>query len=299
MPGIGLAPGRPVAMEDICDLQPRAADVELRGRLVRIMTNSRFHRLMPEAYSESMEILQEIERVRPDWLREEPDIRFFNRLKNDWTRRMGGFWVRCTRSPASEARFLDHSEGEMIEGAKAEAQRAREDMINSEWKRSPPMDKTLASFHRPVPGWNGEMVEAWRWDSLTSLTYGLTRRGNAYRDWIARFIELDDGLLEGQFGSAAWVEFWLHLTDKRAMPRRWMRWAHSFAQRFGKVTPGSPGDTQLSTYFLDTDVVITADKALLDILEECRPYAPCRLPDGKLIPAGGPGVAKLLQLLEA
>ena len=25
MPGIGLAPGRPVAMEDVCDLQPRAA----------------------------------------------------------------------------------------------------------------------------------------------------------------------------------------------------------------------------------------------------------------------------------
>ena len=233
MPGIGLAPGRPVAMEDICDLQPRAADVELRGRLVRIMTNSRFHRLMPEAYSESMEILQEIERVRPDWLREEPDIRFFNRLKNDWTRRMGGFWVRCTRSPASEARFLDHSEGEMIEGAKAEVQRAREDMINSEWKRSPPMDKTLASFHRPVPGWNGEMVEAWRWDSLTSLTYGLTRRGNAYRDWIAPFVEPDDGLLEGRFGSAAWVEFWLHLADKRAMPRQWMRLAR-------QATPSYP-----------------------------------------------------------
>ena len=32
------------------------------------------------------------------------------------------------------------------------------------------------------------------------------------------------------------------------------------AQRFRKVTPGSPGDTQLSTYFVETDVVITADK---------------------------------------
>jgi hypothetical protein len=54
-----------------------------------------------------------------------------------------------------------------------------------------------------------------------------------------------------------------------------------------------------STYFLDTDVVITADKALLDILKECRPYAPCRLPDGKLIPAGAAGVADLLRMLEA
>ena len=123
---------------------------------------------------------------------------------------------------------------------------------------------------------------------------GLAERGNAYRDWIAPFVELDDGLL----GSAAWNEFWLHLADKNAMPRQWLRWAHSFAQRFRRVTSGSPGDTQLFTYFLDTDVIVTADKALLDILEECRAYAPCGLPEGKLIAAGAPGVAILFALLE-
>jgi hypothetical protein len=68
-----------------------------------------------------------------------------------------------------------------------------------------------------------------------------------------------------------------------------MRWAHSFAQRFRKVTPGAPGDTQLSTYFVETDVLITADKARLEILEECQPYAPCPLPKGKLVPAGDRG----------
>ena len=39
---------------------------------------------------------------------------------------------------------------------------------------------------------------------------------------------------------------------------------------FRKVTPGSAGDTQLFSYFVDTDLVITADKALLEILDECR-----------------------------
>src|ERR671919_1747118 len=179
-------------------------------------------------------------------------------------------------------------EGE-IEGAKKQTQRARQEMIAAGWKRNPPMDKTLMSFDHPVPAWSGEEVEAWRMDSLTGLTYGLSRRGNPYRDWIAPFVEIDDGLLR----SEAWVEFWLHLADKSALPRQWMRWAHSFAQRFRKTTPGAPGDTQLSVYFLDTDVVITADKALLDILEECRPYAPCQLPDGKLVPAGARGVTTL------
>jgi hypothetical protein len=125
------------------------------------------------------------------------------------------------------------------------------------------------------------------------MTYGLSQQGNPYRDWMAPFVEFDDGLLD----SAAWVEFWLHLADKRALPRQWVRWAHSFAQRFRRVNPGSPGDTQLSVYFIETDVVRTADRALLEILEECRPYAPCQLPEGKLVPAGAPGVADLLRLL--
>ena len=80
--------------------------------------------------------------------------------------------------------------------------------------------------------------------------------------------------------------------------KQWLRWAHLFAQRFRTVTPGSPADAQLFTYFVETDVVITADKALLEMLEECRSYAPCKLPDGKLIPAGTPGVENLLRFLE-
>jgi hypothetical protein len=168
-------------------------------------------------------------------------------------------------------------------------------MIHTGWKRNPPMDKTLAGFNFPVPGWRGDMVEAWRIDSVVSMTYALARGAHAYRDWMAPFVEFDDGLLR----SAAWGEFWLYLADKSALPRQWMRWAHSFAQRFRKVTPGSPGDTQLSTYFFETDVVITADKGLIEILEECRPYAPCQLPDGKLVPAGAGGVANLLRFLES
>jgi hypothetical protein len=79
-------------------------------------------------------------------------------------------------------------------------------------------------------------------------------KAHAYRDWIAPFVKLDDGLLR----SAAWGEFWLYAADKNALTRQWLRWAHSFAQRFRKVTPGSPGVTQLATYFVETDVVITA-----------------------------------------
>ena len=172
---------------------------------------------------------------------------------------------------------------------------ARDEMKDGDWKRNPPMNKTLFGFQHPVPGWNGEQLEAWRGDSLIGLTYALSRPGNAYRDWIAPFVELDDGLLE----TAGWTEFWLHLTETKNLPRQWMRWAHAFSQRFRKVTPGTPVDTQLFTYFLETDFVLTADKALIDTLEECRPYAPCRLPAGKLVPGGNSGVDALFEFLKS
>jgi hypothetical protein len=61
-----------------------------------------------------------------------------------------------------------------------------------------------------------------------------------------------------------------------------------FRSAVSNRNPGLAGDTQLSTYFLETDILVTADKALIDILEECRPYAPCQLPEGKLVSGGAP-----------
>jgi len=271
----------------------RLRDKALRAKRIQLMTNHRFIRLMPEAYSESVEILGEIRRLRPDWLREKPDKPFVDRLEKDWTRTRGGFWVRCARNPDEVAHFVDFVEGDLSQALRQQSLQARKVLIGTDWKRNIAMDKTIASFDGPVPGWRGDSVDMWRVYSLTKLTYGLGRVGSPYRDWIAPFVEVDYGLLK----SPAWGEFWLYLVDKIALPRQWLRWAHSYAQMFRKVTPGSAGDTQLFTYFVETDLIITADKALLEILDECRRYAPCALPVGKLVLAGKQGVTELLQVL--
>jgi hypothetical protein len=84
----------------------RLKNASLRAALVHLMVNPRFQRLMPEAYSESMEILREIERVRPHWLRDTPNLQFFNRLKKDWTRRTGGFGSDVQTPQIRRAGFL-------------------------------------------------------------------------------------------------------------------------------------------------------------------------------------------------
>jgi hypothetical protein len=95
----------------------RLKDASVRAALIRLMTNRRFHRMMPEAYSESMEILQEIKRVQPDLLRDKPDLHRFNREKKDWMRKAGGFWDRCVCSPERQAGFVGQAEREMIPDA--------------------------------------------------------------------------------------------------------------------------------------------------------------------------------------
>lgn len=271
----------------------RIPDVGLMTAIVRLQTKHHFRRLMPEAYSESQEILHAIARHRPEWLRVAPDTTFHNRLKLDWSRRMGGFWVRCEKSPVQEAAYLRQAEGRLIDASRTEAKLRREEMRQGGWKANPPMDKTMGRPLQPTPGWNGEEVQAWRLETWQGLTFNLGQFGNPYRDWICPFLETDTGLLQ----SAAWTEFWLHVVEAAEVPRQWLRWAHTFAQRFRKVSPGSGGDTQLFSYLPETDLVITADKALLDILEEVRPYSPRPLPKGQLIPAGNPGVCELLRIL--
>lgn len=184
----------------------------------------------------------------------------------------------------------------MIDGAQTQAKNARIEMIEQGLKRIPPLNESLVEFVSPVavPGWRGDVFEAWRADSLAGLTHALGQRNSAYRDWISPFVELD-----GLVGSARWNEFWIYHAGAQTLPRQWIRWAHSFVQRFRKVTPGTPGDTQLSTYFLEADVVITADKILLEILEEMRPHSPCDLPVGRLVPGGADGVSELFDYLSA
>src|SRR5437016_3443000 len=53
-------------------------------------------------------------------------------------------------------------------------------------------------------------------------------------------------------------------------------------QAFRKVTNGTPCDTQLATYLLEADIVLSSDGGFVDRIEECRKYAVrstyCRAP---------------------
>lgn len=271
----------------------RFNDVALMRTIVGVQTKPQFHRLMPEAFSEAQEILTAIRSLRPGWLRDVPHLETVAALRDEWSRK--GFWRRCQRSPSGEAAWLRDREGNLAEAAHADVKARREEMLKGGWKHRPSMDKVLAMPISPIPGWKGDWVEAWRVERLEEITRSLTERGNPRRDWLGPYLPLEGELLF----SKGWNEFWLYEAQSTDLPRQWLRWAHKFQQRFRKVSPGSSGDTQLFSYLLETDLVVSADKGLIDILDECRPYAPRSMPAAKLIHSGLPGVKELLELLVA
>ena len=58
------------------------------------------------------------------------------------------------------------------------------------------------------------------------------------------------------------------------MRRIWLRWAANLIQSESKITTGNPADEQHSTYLLDCDVFLTADKRYVDALQLREPSEP-------------------------
>lgn len=274
----------------------RTRDENLRQRLTKAMTDPRWKRLMPEAYSETRELLREIHRVRPYWLRDKPDRGLFMRLKHDWSNTKNGFWARAFREPTLEAQRLHLlGDGTSLDKARDQSENRRRELRNSDWKEPPPLHTTRARFPAPVAGWRNDDLEPWRLDGWTTTTQHLSTDTGAYFDWLHG----DVALAKLRSNRTTWLEFWLYEIEAQHMPIFWVRWAFEFLQGFRRVTDGTPCDSQLAAYFPESDVFCSADGALIWMLDRCAPEAPCAMPRSLHVAGGQPGVEQLLEFIKA
>ncbi len=267
-------------------------DKTLRNALLSAMALPVWKRLMPEAYQEAEEIKAEVRRLRAEWLQPEPDVAWFNRVRHDWGRSRGGVWDRIR----DEAELLQQHDAEMKQRARDQAYALREDALSwsPRW-RTAPLTKTLASLPSPQPGWNGEPFEPWRFDGLAVFDNAMATKGHPLFDWLGG--EVDLNLMQFQVSSL--VKFWLHDIETHRMPRHWLRWGFEFLQRLHRVTEGTPVDTQLGTYLIDVELMLSADKNLVYIAERCRADAPFPVAESRVVPGGASAVQAVLGALEA
>lgn len=264
-------------------------DPNLRVQLLKNISMHEWKRLMPEAFTESQQIIAEIERHRPAWMLPKPDNHRYRPLFRDWKSK-NGFWRRLSEQPEKFSDVLHSSSQQNLYDAQNQSYAQRDNLITNGITKTSHLDKWTAALRSPRDGWNGDRVEPWRVDAMAALTLALKDKSNPYTEWISCYVDLN----KIDFRSGDWVKFWLHDCQREQLPRQWLRWAVSFLQAFRKTTDGNPADIQLAQYVPECDVFVTADKNLGWVLNECKQYAICAIPEVWIIPGGREGVTKIL-----
>ncbi|WP_201640924.1 hypothetical protein [Paraburkholderia metrosideri] len=267
----------------IVDEVRQIPDAVARRRVLRVVTRSDWKRLMPEIYSECMELKAEICRLRPEWVILNPKMGEVNRLRYDWVRRLGGFWDRAHRGLEPE------TTDESVRGER-EAQLAKNESYAIR-KRVATVKKPMGNTHLQLvagmpsehtPGWDGEHVDYWRTPSLNFFRLELEVYASPVREWLDNEIDVW-AMLSSR---ASMNQLWLHELDAASVPRQWLRGAFEFLQAWHKVTDGTPGDSRLATHLVEADRIISADKNFVRFSERCRAEAPFKTGQAIAVPAG-------------
>lgn len=275
----------------------RTGDADTRRSLVKAVTRSAWGRPMPEVFAECEAVVAEMRRARPHWFRAEPDLRAFAEAARDWQSR--GIWRRARTDPAAAAKVLREVEGVVVDQARDEMRRSRQNMLEQGDVRHD-LREVRCSTTR-MAGYDGRRVECWRFQSravYTAILFG--RRTDSlvptsHQDWISPFVDLD--LVHRD--QAAWNRFWLFDAQTTALPREWMRWAMTQAQSLRRPSPGAPVDNQISGYLLDCDEVVTGDRVFAEILDGIRAASDFVFARTVVVPAGREGALATLAHIAA
>ncbi len=252
---------------------------EPRRRIIAALTAGPRQRLPSEAQTECAELVDEVRRCRPHWLRRFPDTARVASLQGFWTKRI---WREAV---ADSQRLHDYQRGQRPIGEHLLAVQRRQ---RAEVTRTSANLRPLTALQVTAPegtpdsilrGWDGQPVEAWRvasrdiyWRQLAVVggRAAITREDTTFADWVGAYVRLE--ALRADPGD--FTRLWLNDVSLHSMPRNWLRWAVNLAQTQYRLTRGNAADEQHSSYLLYCDVFLSADATLIRVLQDVREDAP-------------------------
>jgi hypothetical protein len=261
----------------------RTSDPAVRAQIVNAITGRDASRSHPSTEARQMadEVVSEIRRLRPKWLRTFPETSKLPVLENFWTKKI---WQEAAADPSLVADRMK-AVPEMDQAGEhvyATQQFNKEAFIESDasanWEVEPSVDLSvdpnneLETYRR---GWDGERVAFWRVDSAmtwrdVALRGGRSPLHKTLHDWLAPWVRSD--LLRRERES--WNRFWYYEIDGAMMPRNWITSLMPWAQILTKLGEGNPRDIQHAAYLYDADIFFTADRRYAASLEHLRPWSP-------------------------
>jgi hypothetical protein len=291
----------PATLLEIIRSQGRAA----RRTRVRLVCRTAWLHLKAEAESEAAELVEEIGRLRPEWLLDQPDVGRIAELERFW---LQDIWELARREHTSLLQ-LAQTKGAAERASILKLQREqqakwREDRFIRSLEDLRKNIRALQLGVGPDPvevrnaersGWKaGTLVEPWRyavlvpyWDALAVAPVRSTRTGEhtTYADWVGSYVDLNAiRRHRKEFGHLV-----LYQIAEAKMPRAWLRWAVNFAQHFVRIGVGNPVDAQLAPYLVEADFFMTNDRRLARIIETVRPSAPSACAVGVYVDIKGAG----------
>ncbi len=267
----------------------RISRTDARQRKIRALARGPWKRLPSEAETEAADIVAEMRRLRPHWMRRMPDTGKVASLNNFWTNKI---WREAAQDSQRihdyEMARTDERDYLVSQQKQNRANIVLRDKLSLRPLTALTISKGDAAKDLDVPGWNGAPVEAWRWESatlfwhqlVTVVDWSLLNSGDTtFADWIGAYANLT----AVRSDQAEFNRFWLTDAERDALPREWLRWAVRTVQLTRKVTNGNPADEQHSAYLVDCDLFLTADRSFCEVLEIVREDAPFPIAEPRLV----------------
>jgi hypothetical protein len=271
----------------------RLGDSALRKKIVEVQTRACWKRLMPDAYLECEDITREMLRCRPQWALPEKDTARFRKLRYDWIRGKGGFWSKArTETDAIAAQYASR-DFRVLETAREQARVTRDAVL----RRGQVIlgSKLLAEIPGSWTTLKGEEVKTDFWRVYASAVWETVLTENsAFRQWLSCEIEVN--LLLTYYASE-YSDFWAYEVQANSVPRAWIRAAMYALQSERKTTDGTPTDAAIAVHLRDVDLIISADKNFVSMVNRCQDEAPFDMGRAFLIQAGKDGVDQLFDFV--
>jgi hypothetical protein len=276
---------------------------EPRARIVGVMSHARRVRLPSEAELESSEVVNEVRRCRPQWLRQISNTGRVSTFHTYWTKKV---WRDAQEKPGlMHAHLMKESSRS---NAILDVQRSnRSSFLKDKFDATDLSHIEISTPDandavRVAPGWDGKPVAGWRfenhsiyWHVLNSVLRRSIYTGEdaTYADWLGAYIDLR----RMTHTPEDFTKFWFEDVDRFSVRRNWLRWAVRQSQTSMKVTAGNPYDDQHSAYHLDYDMYLSADKRYIDVLNIVRRHAGFSMAEPRRV--SGDGDLSIVERIDA
>ncbi|MGV9456753.1 hypothetical protein [Streptomyces sp. NPDC003635] len=254
---------------------------DIRAAIIQAITTATDERLRSEADQESAEVISEVRRLHPEWMRAVPDTGREATWRTYWTKR---FWREAVEHhdrlrDTEPARRTARKVQVLVDNQKEQRERVREARFDLSDLSRITMSPSAETTAEQQAGWApGEKIAAWRpynqevyWQAFATWRRALiTHEDTTYADWVGARVDLRAMCASRE----TFNRFWLYEVERALMPRNWLRWAADTVQEDMKVTHGNPIDVQHASYLPDCDVFLTADKNFLRVLHRVAEQAP-------------------------